>query len=471
MIISLVAFVLLLALRVWGASEIMADLPAPYGGAVVHTIGVALILAGAVFIDRLIRRLYWDGYLRRKRNQETPALIEDIVTVALIVIGISIGLSVEAGISLTGIITAGGAIAIVIGIALQNVIQDLFAGLSINFDRSYAIGDWLTIFSDQFPDAKYGRVTGITWRSTFMHLADGRRLMIPNRLVTSNPVLNHSKPAGPKRHVIELQVDIRVPSDRAISILLGEAFKISREKGFAPSPEPSVLLSQLGQDAAFYKVRVYADPDEFEPETAHALIAAAMHRAMLRHGMPAPPYQVEMVPAPEGEGEFGECEVREALHHVSLFSGALNDQQFTTLKNYCSVLDIPKGRTFIRQGDTTASMFVIMEGAARVVVEKADGETQDVAVLAGGEVVGEMSLMTGAPRTATVTAITPMRAIEIAKPAIEDLLKTSPELLQRFSHVLAERQRELAALHNVRATETEGDLLSKMKKFFARVFA
>jgi small-conductance mechanosensitive channel/CRP-like cAMP-binding protein len=471
MIVSLVAFVLLLALRIWAVPEIMADLPAPYGGVVVHTLGVALILAGAVFVDRLIRRLYWDGYLRRKRNQETPALIEDIVTVALIVIGISIGLSFEAGMSVTGIITAGGATAIVIGIALQNVIQDLFAGLSINFDRSYAIGDQLTIFSDQFPEAKYGRVTGITWRSTYLLLTDGRRLMIPNRLVTSNPVLNHSRPPGPKRHAIELQVDIRFPSDRATSILLGEAFKIAREKGFSRSPEPSVLLSQLGQDAAFYKVRIYADPDEIEPETALAVVTAAMHRAMLRHGMPAPPYQVEMVPSPEGQRDFGEREVRQALHHVNLFSGALNDQQFAALKEHCTVLDIPRGKTFIRQGDTTASMFVIMEGAARVVVEKSGGETRDVAVLAGGEIVGEMSLMTGAPRTATVTAITPMRVIEIAKPAIEDLLKGSPDLLQRFSHVLAERQRELAALHDARAADTESDLLSKMKKFFSRVFA
>ena len=471
MILSLVAFVLLLAFRIWGAPEIMADLPAPYGGIIVHTAGVALILAAVVFLDRVIRRLYWDGYLRRKRKQDTPALIEDIVTVALIVIGISIGLSYEAGMSLTGIITAGGATAIVIGIALQNVIQDLFAGLSINFDRSYAIGDWLTIFSDQFPEAKYGRVTGITWRSTYLRLSDGRMLMIPNRLVTSNPVLNHSRPVGPKRYVVELQMDIRFPSDRAVSILLGEAFKIVRENGLARSPEPSVLLSQLGQDAAFYKVRFYANPDEIEPETAYSLVTTAMHRAMLRHGMPPPPYQVEMVPPPEGEREFGEREVREALHHVALFSGALNDAQFASLKDHCTVLDLQRGATFIQQGDTTASMFVILEGAARVTVEKAGGDTQDVAVLAAGEIVGEMSLMTGAPRTATVTAITPMRVIEIAKPAIEGLLKDSPDLLQRFGHVLAERQRELAALHHTRAGESESDLLSRMKKFFSRVFA
>src|SRR5262249_17515682 len=153
--------------------------------------------------------------------------------------------------------------------------------------------------------------------------------------------------------------------------------------------------------------------------------------------------------------------------HVSLF-GTLNDQQFASLKDHCSVLEIARGKTFIRQGDTTASMFVIMEGAARVVIEKVGGETQDVAVLAGGEGVGDTSLLAGAPRTATVTAITPMRAIEIAKPAIEGLLKGSPDLLQRFGHILAERQRELASLHQTRAAESESDLLSRMKKFFSR---
>jgi CRP-like cAMP-binding protein len=373
--------------------------------------------------------------------------------------------------SLTGIVTAGGATAIVIGIALQNVIQDLFSGLSINFDGSYAIGDWLTIYSEQFPGSKYGRVSGITWRTTFLRLEDGRRLMIPNRLVTTNPMLNHSRPPGAKRLSVELLIGTRFPSGRAISILLGEAFKVVRQRGLVRSPEPSVVLIKLGQDAATYEVRFYANPDEIEPSIAQSMVTEALQAALVRHRLPSPTQQVELVPAPAGEREYGEMEVRDALARVDLFMDILNDEQIAALSNSCEVAEFERDTTFIHQGEITASMFVILEGAARVSIETTTHDKQDVAVLGAGEVVGEMSLMTGAPRTATVTAVTPLRVLEITKPPIEALLKASPDLLERFGRVLAQRQLELAELHHAaRKEDVEGDLLSRMKAFFSRVF-
>ena len=471
MIFTFFAVLVLLALRLGGKGAILSQIPSPYDEIILHTIGVALWAAIFLFADRLIRRFYWEGYLRRHRKQDTPALIEDIVTVSLAVIGIAIGLVFEAGMSLTGIVTAGGATAIVIGIALQNVIQDLFSGLSINFDGSYAIGDYLTIYSEQFPDAKYGRVSGITWRTTFLRLEDGRRLMLPNRLVTTNPMLNHSRPPGAKRLSVKVLVDVRFPAERAMSILLGEAFKAVRQSGLARTPEPSVVLTNLGHDAVSYEVRFYANPDEIEPAAAQSKVAELLHAALLHHRLPSPTQQVELTPPPPGEREYGEMEVRDALAGVDLFIDILNEEQIMALANECQVTEFARDETFIRQGETTASMFVILEGAARVSVDTANNEKQDVAVLGAGEVVGEMSLMTGAPRTATVTAITPMRVLEITKPPVEALLKASPDLLERFGRVLAQRQLELAELHHaLRKEDIEDDLLSRMKAFFSRVF-
>jgi len=469
-IFAFFSILVLMLLRLGGKGPILSQIPAPYSDVLLHTLGVALVAAITLFIDRLIRHFYWDGYLRRKRNQETPALIEDIVTVLLFVTGISIGLYFEAGMSFAGIITAGGATAIVVGIALQNVIQDLFGGLSINFDGSYGIGDWLTIYSDQFPDSKFGRVSGINWRTTFLRLEDGRRLMVPNRIVTANPVLNHSKPVGPKRVSIELVLDMRFPADRAMSILLGEAFKGVRQPKLLRSPEPSVLITKLGQDAANYEVRFYIDPEEIEPAVAQSLMTEHIHGALLRHRLPSPAAQVELTQPPSGLREYGEEEVRDALSGVELFQDALSDGQIAALGAHCKVMDFARGQTFIRQGETTASMFIILEGAARVSVALPDSQSTDVAVLGAGEVVGEMSLMTGAPRTATVSAITPLRALEITKPPIEGLLKASPELLERFGRVLARRQLELSKLGEDKEEEFEDDLLSQMRAFFGRVF-
>src|SRR5258706_8950141 len=181
---AFVPVLVLAVIRVAGAKLIMTAMPAPYGAAAVSTLGVLAVVAVAVVIDRLVRYFYWDGYLRRKRKRETPALIEDILTIALLVLGASIGLFFEAGVSFTGLLAASGATAIVLGIALQAVINDVFNGLSLNFDGSYAIGDWLTVYSGQFPEPIYGRGQGITLRTPFLGPPHGRRGRGPHHLTT-----------------------------------------------------------------------------------------------------------------------------------------------------------------------------------------------------------------------------------------------------------------------------------------------
>jgi CRP-like cAMP-binding protein len=155
-----------------------------------------------------------------------------------------------------------------------------------------------------------------------------------------------------------------------------------------------------------------------------------------------------------------------------MFADVLNEEQVEGLARSCPATRVAGDTVIIRQGESTASMFVILEGAARVSVTGSDGAAHNVAVLASGDVVGEMSLMTGAPRTATVTAVTPLRVLEITKAAIEALVASSPGLIERFGHVLAERQLELSELAALRERkeEVELDLLNRMRVFFARAF-
>jgi CRP-like cAMP-binding protein len=124
------------------------------------------------------------------------------------------------------------------------------------------------------------------------------------------------------------------------------------------------------------------------------------------------------------------------------------------------------------QGGAAEAMYIVLEGAVSVAIGSEAADQQEVAISATGDVVGEMSLMTGAPRTATVTALTRVRAIEITKQAIEDLLKSTPELLQRFSRVLAQRQLENQSLaaRKLDKGAVEGDILAKMRNFFSKAF-
>ena len=168
---------------------------------------------------------------------------------------------------------------------------------------------------------------------------------------------------------------------------------------------------------------------------------------------------------------LGESEVRGALAHASLFANVLNEEQTKDLARRSRRVEVPRGADLMQQNEVAASMFIILEGAARVTVLGQNNDPREVAVLAAGDHVGEMSLMTGAPRNATVTALTRMRVLEITKDPIEALLKKSPEMLQRFSHVLAKREQERAqiAQRTIQVSTVENYLMARMKTFFRSV--
>jgi small-conductance mechanosensitive channel len=467
----IILFALLLAARLWDAPLLAPYLSAPSIVAFNKALAVIMVVVVSVLVDGLVRAFYWHRYWHHRRGRETPALIRDILTIAIVLLGLSLGLWWQEGLSFTGVITASGATAIILGIALQTVIQDLFAGLSVNLEGSYALGDWLTVYSEHLPEPAYGRVAGITWRSTYLTLEDGRRLMVPNHIVTANAVLNHSKPPGPKRLSVEICVDLRTPRVRVVDMLLGEALKTVRRPGLAAAPEPSVIISRLTGDAIYYHVRFFADPARIRPHEARSLMLSALLDVLQHNSLPSPVTQVELVQAPDLSAILGEREIREGLERADLFAHTLSAAQLDVLASRCRAVQFAHGDELIRQGDAASTMFIILEGAACVLMQLAGAADQEVAVLATGDIVGEMSLMTGAPRTATVKALTAMRVLEITKDAVGELLADAPDLYQSFSKVLVHRQQELNAMANrvVANPPSATDLLSRMRAFFGFV--
>ena len=468
----LLIFVLLAAARFAGSALILTSVSPPYGARIVNALGVLMAGSAALLLDRLVRAFYWNGYLRRRRGRETPVVIQILLTIALAALGISVGLYFEAGVSFTGLLTASGATALLVGIALQAGIADVFSGVSVNLNGSVGIGDWLTIYSPRFSNPVFGRVQSIALRSTFLRLDDGRRLMIPNHTLTSNPVINHSRPQGAKRLLVEVPIARYFSAERAIAILLAEAYRAVRTKPLSSQHDPEVLIDRFGADTTFLHVRFYADVEETEPQVARSIMAVALHRALQRHGVPEPARLMEFSAARAGGSRDAAGEVRDALARVPIFENILTASELETLVSSCSVRFIPAGTTFIRQGEAGKSMFVLLDGAAHVSIAMPDGETREVAVLAGGDIVGEMSLMTGAPRTTSVTSLTAMRLLEVTNESLEPLLAAEPGLLERFSHVLAVRQSHLGEIASTMSQKqaSQRDILAQIRKFFSRIF-
>ena len=126
------------------------------------------------------------------------------------------------------------------------------------------------------------------------------------------------------------------------------------------------------------------------------------------------------------------------LRHQPLFK-CLSDDQLDALLPRGRVVHFGSGETVIQQGDKGESMFILVDGEANVVVQR-NGSPTHVAALSSGDCFGEMSLLTGERRSATVIAKSDCEVVEIGKPVIAQSLQENPELLNKLSELLARRQ-------------------------------
>ncbi len=156
---------------------------------------------------------------------------------------------------------------------------------------------------------------------------------------------------------------------------------------------------------------------------------------------------------------------REVLRAIPLFAEALDEAQLGSLAARCHLVTFPKGAEMMTEGEFGSSMFAIIAGTVAVTVADRRGTGHDVAHLGAGDIVGEMALMTGARRSATVVVSDEVAALEITKVALEQILARAPDLIDRFGEILARRQGELDRVAKEHGGE---DFAHRIRHFFTR---
>lgn len=162
-------------------------------------------------------------------------------------------------------------------------------------------------------------------------------------------------------------------------------------------------------------------------------------------------------------------DTRKFLESISFFSETLSSPELDVLADYARRVEFDPGSALIREGDLSDSMFVIVSGNVTVSVHDMEN-SRAVATLGPGQLAGEMALMTGAPRTATVAAETPVVALEIERPAVESLLSANPTLWIGLAAMLAKRQQELDALYGPELPSLFGPLRANFAKLIQAHF-
>src|SRR5213082_2119338 len=432
-------------------------------------VGTALVLLGAAFVIALVDRYVWDLYFEKKKQTPIPHFPRQIVALLIYLITLLIVLwyGYRADKWLTGLLAASGAATIVLGLAGQNLLSGIIAGMSLQINRPYKVGDWLQV-GDRFAE-----VMEINWRSTRLCTNDNIYLDIPNNEIVRTTIINLHYPTEAHAMRIRVGVDYNVPPNRVKDALARAA---QSAKNVLAEPAVRVFLVDFADHAVIYEIKYHMGNHSRINETNDSVrtnVWYELKRQRIRIRFPIRTLHLERhAPRPVEEGHE---EARAILRGEPLFQ-CLSDGQIDSLVKQSDLNHFGRGERVIEEGAEGDSMFILLRGAAEVSVEK-NGSTIPVASLRSGDCFGEMSLLTGEKRSATVRADGDCYVMEISKDVMANVVRDAPECLKQLSELLAKRKMETEGILKDLATssadqdakqrEYTATFLKRLKTFFA----
>ena len=430
-------------------------------------VGAAAILLSTPLIVALINRYVWDLYFEKKRQTPIPHFLREVVggVIFLIILLFILSYGYHAEPQLKGLLAGSGVIAIILGFAGQNLFAGIIGGISIQLNRPYKVGDWLKVGDT------YGEVREINWRSTRLCTNDDIYLDIPNNEMVSHQIVNLHYPTEVHAMRIRVGIDYTVPPNR-VKDALGRAAQ--KAKNVLPNPPVRVFLVDFSDYAMTYEIKFYMGNHSRINETNDSVrtnVWYELKRQGINIPFPIRTLHVERKKAPPVQEE--QAEAVSILRDEPLFE-CLSENQLNQMVNQARLKLFGRGEPVIEEGAAGESMFVMLRGAANVFVSK-NGSKIQVATLRAGDCFGEMSLLTGEPRSATVRAEGDCYVMEIGKPVMGKVLSDAPTCMEQLSQLLAQRRMETEGIlkeakstdeHALTERQYTANFLQRLRTFF-----
>lgn len=378
-----------------------------------------------------------------------PAIVQDAIVIGLFLVAATLLFPDK-------LLAASAVSAVIIGFALQDTLGNAFAGLAIQTERPFRVGHWIKVGDFE------GSVTEINWRATRLRTRTGDFVIVPNSMMSTEAITNYSEPIGPSR----LQIEVGVSYDAAPSHVKAGMLEAVRQAPLVlASPAPDVLLMNFADSSVIYRARVWIADYRYDEEAIDQ-VRTAIYYAFKRRGLEIPyPIAVEIGredKLPDIEG--GVRRRTGALDCVAMFE-MLTPEERATLARASAERMFGAGEKIVRQGEAGESMFVLLEGSARVYVEP----NTELAIIEAGGCIGEMTLLNGGTRTASVEARTDCLALEITPEAFRQIAASNPAALERLAALAEARRTPLeearAAAARAVVTDTQRGLLAKMRRW------
>jgi small-conductance mechanosensitive channel len=387
--------------------------------------------------------------LRADRVPERfPAIVQDAVIIGLVLLA--------ATFFSDRLLTTSAVSAVVLGFALQDTLGNAFAGLAIQSEKPFHVGHWIRVGDFE------GRVAEVTWRATKLRTKSGNFVILPNNIVAKEAITNYSEPLASTRLDVDVGASYLVPPNDVKAAIMEALRNCGR---VLTAPAPDVMLLSFADSAITYRARFWVEDYERD-EAARDEVRTAIYYAFQRKNIEIPwPIQVQYeraMPEPDPDAAL---EGRERLLAGVDLLATLPPELRHEIAMSAPLTVYGSGEAIVRQGEPGQSMFIVCSGAVRVVLEP---QRHEVARIERGGYFGEMSLLTGEPRSATVLAAGDASVVEIGVQLFRRLGAVHPHAIEQIGVAAMARRADLdrvkTAAAGVVAVETH-TLLTRMKKF------
>lgn len=414
----------------------------------------ALLVAAWFFVDVPAAFNLW---------RQPPKILRDLVLLLISTTLTVVIVQQQVRINLVSLVTASAVLTAVIGLAAQETLKDLFAGMTLQLDPPFRLGDWIAIGEAR------GVVTSLTLMNTELTIFDGSTVVLPNSFVAEEQLrrIRADQPLGVH---FKIGLDYGFPPAQARRLLRDV---LARHRLVLDVPVASVWIDAYGDSAIVYEILAYAQgTSQFAIRDLRSEILIDIWYALRREGQSIP-FPVRQLHAPS-QGRRSSTElinswIQErdlALRRNPLFAG-LSDAQRQQLAVMTRIQDFAPGEAVVIEGDDDDDFFQVLSGHLEVSRSNpASGHEQVITTLATGDIFGEMSLLLDAPRSATVRALEDVRLLRVRRDDIASLLEQDPQLLEQLAEIVNERRRALEALAEQPLVDSRNDIIASMRSLF-----
>ncbi|MEW6087465.1 MAG: mechanosensitive ion channel family protein [bacterium] len=415
---------------------------------------------------QIIDLLVSDLLSSKHRGVTIPPLLHNIILWLIYIIVLLFILRTYLNLNITPLLATSAVFSMVIGLALQDLLINLFSGIVLSLEKPFDIHDWVSINNN------IGKVFEITWRTTKIRLRSNDLVIIPNAIVTKQEIINFSTPTKAHERKIDIGLSYSTPPNTAKHVIL-EAVK--KTNGILENPVPKVTVSGYKDFTMNYTIRFWIDDYDdlirIEDEL-NTYIWYLLKRSNIEIPFPVRTnYLYTMTPEVIKEKEkHNQHEILTWLKQVEILK-PLSESELVELSKDLNYQRFGAGEIIFHENEQGDSFYIIKSGLAEVSKQIKFGKPSVISRLGPGDYFGEMSLLTGEKRNATVKAIEDSELIAITHLPFKRILVNNPHIVESLSRILEERQNKLEKeLSNVKINN-EKQVISSYNKFLKNIKA